>query len=113
MLNFMAGAILGLIIGGAVVYFFILMAKKSDTKVPPVKEDTNFNPNVEIKRENMAKLENLISQKQTGDKITNDEVQSLLKVSDATAERYLDDLEKKGLLKQVGAVGQEVHYLKV
>lgn len=36
------------------------------------------------------------------DKITNDDVQRLLGVSDATAERYLNELEKEGVLRQKG-----------
>lgn len=43
-------------------------------------------------------------------KITNDEVQKLLGVSDATAERYLNELEKQGKIKQIGKTGQSVYY---
>ena len=43
-------------------------------------------------------------------KITNDEVQKLLGVSDATATRYLDELEKQGKVKQVGEKGRFVYY---
>jgi len=44
--------------------------------------------------------------------ITNDAVQNLLGVSDATATRYLDELEKEGKIKQVGRTGQGVFYEK-
>jgi Fic family protein len=34
----------------------------------------------------------------------------LLGVSDATTERYLDELEKEGALKQFGKTGRSTHY---
>ena len=40
--------------------------------------------------------------------ITNDEVEKLLHVSDATATRYLTELEKRGKLKQVGTTGRNL-----
>ena len=46
-------------------------------------------------------------------KITNNQVQELLGISDATATRYLDKLEKKGLLRQIGDTGKYVYYKKV
>lgn len=99
----------GLVVGGVIVYF-LMRNKKSEVKAA---ENKDSNPAVEEKKENLAKLEKLISEKSAEDKITNDEVQKLLKVSDATAERYLNELEQKGLIKQFGEVGHEVYYLKV
>lgn len=61
----------------------------------------------EMKEENKKKLANYIK---TQDKVTNNEVEKLLGVSDATATRYLDDLEKQGLIKQVGHSGRSVFY---
>jgi hypothetical protein len=46
-------------------------------------------------------------------KITNDEVEKFLHVSDATAERYLNTLEKENKIKQVGKTGHAVTYLKM
>ena len=43
-------------------------------------------------------------------RITNDEVEKLLHVSDSTATRYLDILEHEGKLKQVGKTGKYTHY---
>jgi len=45
--------------------------------------------------------------------VTNDSIQNFLGVSDATATRYLDELEKEGKIKQVGKTGQGVFYEKV
>ena len=44
--------------------------------------------------------------------ITNDEVQMLLHVSDATATRYLAEHEKRGKIRQVGTTGRGVKYVK-
>jgi Fic family protein len=43
-------------------------------------------------------------------KTNNDEVQGLLHVSDASAENYLDELEKEGKIRQVGETGRSVEY---
>ena len=45
--------------------------------------------------------------------VTNDEVEKLLHISDATATRYLSALEKEGKIKQVGKTGAGVTYSKV
>jgi Fic family protein len=43
-------------------------------------------------------------------KIQNNDVEKLVGVSNATAERYLDELEKEGKLTQHGDIGQGVFY---
>lgn len=105
------GFIWGLIVGIVIATVVCLVWQKM--KKPAASETANFNPKVEAKQENIAELENLIAQKQAGEKITNDDVQKLLKVSDATAERYLQELEQKGLLKQEGEIGHSVFYTKI
>ena len=47
---------------------------------------------------------------QTNGKIQNNDVEKLAGVSNATAERYLDELEKEGKLTQHGPIGQGVFY---
>ena len=42
--------------------------------------------------------------------IKNDDVEKLLGVSNATAERYLNELENEGKLTQHGKIGQGVFY---
>jgi Fic family protein len=49
----------------------------------------------------------------TKSKITNDVVEKLLHVSDATATRYLSELEKQGKIKQTGKTGHAVTYAKI
>lgn len=46
-------------------------------------------------------------------KITNDEVEKFLHVSDATATRYLSQLEKEGKIKQSGKIGKGVSYSRI
>ncbi len=46
-------------------------------------------------------------------KITNDEVEKFLHVSDATATRYLSELEKENKIKQSGKTGKSVSYSRI
>ena len=46
-------------------------------------------------------------------RVTNDEVEKLLHVSDATATRYLSALEKEGKIQQVGKTGKAVEYTRI
>lgn len=59
------------------------------------------------KAENKQKILTFI---QTNAKIQNNDVEKLAGVSNATAERYLDELEKEGKLTQHGVIGQGVFY---
>jgi len=63
-----------------------------------------------IKEENKSKALELAGMR---GRITNDEIEKLLGVSNATAERYLNELEKEGKLKQVGSTGKSVYYEKI
>ena len=62
------------------------------------------------KREKIDEILTLFSENK---EITNDEVEKLLHVSDATATRYLETLEKEGKIKQVGKTGKGVSYTKI
>ncbi|MFA5791443.1 MAG: hypothetical protein WC884_00175 [Candidatus Paceibacterota bacterium] len=46
-------------------------------------------------------------------KVTNDEVEKYLHVSDATTTRYLSQLEKEGKIIQTGKTGHSVFYSKI
>jgi len=59
------------------------------------------------KKEAKEKILKLLKEKK---RITNDDVQNLVKVSDATATRYLDDLEKEGKILQQGKTGKHTFY---
>lgn len=62
---------------------------------------------IKQKQENLEEIRSHIKDKE---RITNDEIQNLLNVSDATTERYLDVLEREGLVRQIGKTGQSVYY---
>ena len=59
------------------------------------------------------KLDKILEALNAKGKITNDEVEKLLHVSDATATRYLSALEKEGKIQQVGKTGKAVTYTRV
>jgi DeoR/GlpR family transcriptional regulator of sugar metabolism len=57
-----------------------------------------------------ANKEKILEFVQQNEKIQNNDVEKLAGVSNATAERYLDELEKEGKLIQHGEIGQAVFY---
>ncbi len=59
------------------------------------------------------KLDRVMSLFLQQSKITNDEVEKFLHVSDATATRYLSQLEKENRIKQVGKTGKGVLYSRI
>src|SRR3989344_5197989 len=59
------------------------------------------------------KLEKIIEVLNMKEKITNDEVEKLSHVSDSTATRYLEQLEKQRRIKQSGRTGKGVSYSKM
>ena len=59
------------------------------------------------------KLDKVMSLFLKQSKITNDEVEKFLHVSDATATRYLSELEKEGKIKQNGKTGKGVSYSRI
>ena len=61
------------------------------------------------KRKKLDKILTLIDNKKN---IGNDDVEKLLHVSDATATRYLAQLEKEGKVIQVGKTGKSVRYVR-
>ena len=46
-------------------------------------------------------------------RITRSETERLLGVSDNVAERYLLDLERKGMITRVGQIGDDVYYERI
>ena len=59
------------------------------------------------------KLDRVMSLFLKQSKITNDDVEKFLHVSDATATRYLSILEKENKIKQVGKTGKGVSYSRI
>ena len=62
------------------------------------------------KEENKRKILELFESRQ---RVANNDIETLLGVSDATATRYFDELEKEGLIRQVGKIGRHVYYEKI
>lgn len=69
-----------------------------------------FEEQAREKQEHKKKIMELAGKQE---QIKNDQVQKLLGVSDATAERYLNELEKEGKLKQVGGEQKNTYYSKL
>lgn len=70
-----------------------------------------------IKRQSEEKVRNkeaIIGLMESGNQpLTNNHVEQMLGISDATAERYLQELETEGVVRQVGNTGRDVFYEKV
>ena len=66
-----------------------------------------------IQSRKRKKLDKIMTLFLKNSKITNDEVEKFLHVSDATTERYLNILEKENKIKQVGKTGHAVAYIKI
>ena len=92
--------IFGLIVGGA-VGGLIVEFKGKEKKVGLIENQAR-----EKKRGKEAILEIL----KTQSPLTNNQIEQLLGVSDATATRYLEELEKEGRVRQVGQTGSGVYY---
>lgn len=93
----------GLVIGIAVMMVVVKSKMSEIAKLSPENKLTK------LKYENISKLKDYFVSR---DKITRFETQELLDVSDSTAVRYLDTLEKQGLITQVGIDGPMVYYQK-
>ncbi len=65
------------------------------------------------KADNLEKILAAFDKSPSSQGMTNDDIQKLIGVSDATVTRYMDELEKEGKVRQVGATGKYVYYTKV
>ncbi len=59
------------------------------------------------KEENKEKILEFLNR---NERVTNNDIERLLGVSDATATRYLNELEDEGKVRQVGTTGHAVFY---
>jgi predicted HTH transcriptional regulator len=66
-----------------------------------------------IKFRKIIKLNKIMRLYDSKPHLTNEDVQKLLRVTDRTARRYFDELEKENRVKQVGEVGRGVFYEKI
>lgn len=102
--------VIGLVVGFIIAKAFNKKTLMGDCCAP---ENTNhgiISEQTEEKEKNLAKIREFIAGR---DKVTNEEIQKILNISDATIARYFDELEKEGIVKQVGETGQSVYYTVV
>jgi len=89
-----------LVIGFLLGYFFASKKKK-----------INFiSKQQEEKERNKQAIYGLL---ETNHPLTNNDVEAMLGISDATATRYFDELEKEGKVRQVGKTGRFVSYERI
>jgi predicted HTH transcriptional regulator len=102
--------VIGVVLGALAV---VLLKKKKDTdggnsgETRPEKRDSLIEKQAREKEEHKKMIREFVKGKE---KIYNNDIEKLLKVSNATAKRYLNELEKEGILKQIGEIGQGVCY---
>ena len=65
------------------------------------------------KRQKELDKETIYGLLETNHPLTNNDVEAMLGISDASATRYFDELEKEGKVRQVGKTGRHVHYERV
>lgn len=94
----------GLLIGGVVGYTIGRQENLLSASTSGV-----MNQDQASKLQNLKKIEAFIADK---GKFTNDDLESLLGVSNTTVGRYLEELEQAGKIKQVGETGRSVYYIK-
>jgi len=90
--------------------------------IPPAPTAPSNKPNsrellakgrAKVQEKKQKKLDKIMELLNTKDKVSNADVEKLLRVSDATATRYLSALQKQGKIRKVGKTGRSVFYAKV
>jgi len=97
--------IVGIMVGAGVVWFWLAKIQKGGEKEMP----ELIRRQAEKKQQHKQKILKLLEKK---GKIVNDDVEKLLGVSDKTAQRYFNELQSEGKIKQIGETGKGVHYTK-
>lgn len=92
--------LLGLFIGALVVYFAMRNKKASGIASHAQKQQTK-------KQSQKEKILQMIREK---GKVTNDDIEKMLGVSDASVTNYLSELEREGNIEQIGERGRFVSY---
>lgn len=99
------------VISVAIAFYIGRMSYKtpiplSFSELSELRKDKNWNVHHRIAKGKERIIEYTRKQK----RITNEEVQEMLLVSSSTAWRYLEELEREGILRQRGDLGSEVYY---
>ena len=99
--------VIGTIVGALAVLFAWGQQKQKAAALKEKSSELLKRPQSRRKEQAKQKILALFQQQ---DQITNNDVENLLGVSDATATNYLDELEQEGLLIQKGKTGRNVFY---
>lgn len=91
----------GILVGAFVVYLLLSWRKAPGG----IAEYTDLRSS-----EKQNRKERIITALKEKGTITNNDVEKLLNIADATATNYLQQLEQEGKIKQIGTRGRFVHY---
>lgn len=94
----------GLVVGGVIVWL-VFRLRARDKKIGLIERQRR-----EKERDKEAILGIL---DEVESPLNNNLIEQYLGISDATATRYLEELEKEGKVKQVGQTGRSVYYEKI
>lgn len=92
---------IGLIVGALLAFVALRKQRSADGIAAYTEQRSNE------KRKRKERIMALMKEKEA---ITNNDVEKLLSVSDATATNYLQELEQEGLIEQIGTHGRYVRY---
>jgi len=95
-----------------IVLFFGIIVGLGIALLLRTKEDKDMQFVEQLSEKKKKKMQKLLKHFEKNQRLTNDEVEALLGVSNTTAYRYLEELEEKGLVRQVGRTGAGVFYEK-
>lgn len=105
--------IFGTVVGGLAVWIFLSLIrtnKRVDDDVARNKAPGLIESQAKEKEENKKRILGIL---ETQSPLTNNHIEQLLGISDATATRYLEELEKEGHVRQIGKTGRQVYYERV
>ncbi len=91
------------IVCGALVVFFVFRNLKMGGRVEP----DLIAKQAKEKEENKQKILGLFEKQH---EVSNNDVEKLLSVSDRSATRYMEELQREGKVEQIGSTGRSVVY---
>ena len=92
---------------GSIVGIFVTLFVLGKQAVGPQEKQAVKTSDKSKKGKAKQKILDLLQQQ---GRVTNNDVENLIGVSDATATNYLDELEEEGLIVQQGKTGRSVFY---
>jgi len=98
----------------AVIFFALgfLLGRGRTTKTEQVARLVSLQPRARkaLNERTQKRKDRIMTVAHKQGRITNDDVEDMFCISDSTARKYLDDLEKEGKLTQHGETGRGVYY---